>query len=275
MDTAKLKEKSIFYREDTLRIITEAKAGHTGGDLSCIDILNVLYNEILNITPGDTDNPDRDRYIQSKGHSAEALYAVLAEKGFMSREWTSKVCAYLSPATGHPTREIPGVEQNTGALGHGLPIGVGIAIAGKIDRRPYRVFVLLGDGELAEGSNWEASMAAANYKLDNLVVIVDRNGLQISGPTENVMALEPLSDKFKSFGYSIREVDGHDLTELIRAFRAVPFEKGKPSLIIAHTIKGKGVSFMENQAKWHHGVPSPDQMSEALRELDSERKSYA
>lgn len=275
MDTAKLKEKSIFYRKDTLRIITEAKAGHTGGDLSCIDILNVLYNEILNITPGDTDNPDRDRYIQSKGHSAEALYAVLAEKGFMPREWTSKVCGYLSPATGHPTREIPGVEQNTGALGHGLPIGVGIAIAGKIDRRPYRVFVLLGDGELAEGSNWEASMAAANYKLDNLVVIVDRNGLQISGPTENVMALEPLSDKFKSFGYSIREVDGHDLAELISVFRAVPFEKGKPNLIIAHTIKGKGVSFMENQAKWHHGVPSPDQMSEALRELDSERKSYA
>ena len=275
MDTAKLKEKSIFYRKDTLRIITEAKAGHTGGDLSCIDILNVLYNEILNITPGDTDNPDRDRYIQSKGHSAEALYAVLAERGFMPREWTSKVCAYLSPAAGHPTRKIPGIEQNTGALGHGLPIGVGTAIAGKIDRRSYRVFVLLGDGELAEGSNWEASMAAANYKLDNLVVIVDRNGLQISGSTEDVMALEPLSDKFKSFGYAVREVDGHDLAELISVFRAVPFEKGKPNLIIAHTIKGKGVSFMENQAKWHHGVPSPDQMTEALRELDSERKSYA
>lgn len=273
MDIRKLKEKSIFYREDTLRIIMDAKAGHTGGDLSCIDILNVLYNHVLNVAPERITDPNRDRFIQSKGHAAEALYAVLSERGFMPREWTSKACAYLSPVTGHPTKSIPGVEHNTGALGHGLPIGVGTALAGKMDRRNFRVFVLIGDGELAEGSNWEASMAAANYKLDNLTAIVDRNRLQISGSTEDVMALEPLKEKFESFGFAVREVDGNDIGALIEVFDKLPFEKGKPNLIIANTIKGKGVSFMENQANWHHGVPSKEQFTEALRELESERKA--
>lgn len=273
MNIRKLKEKSNLYREKTLRIIMDAKAGHTGGDLSCIDILNVLYNYVLNVSPDRVNDPDRDRYIQSKGHAAEALYAVLSERGFMPEDWTSKVCAYQSPVTGHPTKSIPGVEHNTGALGHGLPIGVGTALAGKMDQRDYHVFVLIGDGELAEGSNWEASMAAANYKLDNLTVIIDRNNLQISGSTENVMALEPLRQKFESFGYAVREVDGNDVESLIEVFDALPFEPGKPNLVIANTIKGKGVSFMENQAKWHHGVPSDEQFSIAMQELEAERST--
>ncbi len=270
MNDKELNEKSVLYRKLTLEIITAAKAGHTGGDLSCIDILNVLYNRILNVSPDRIHDPDRDRYVQSKGHAAEALYAVLAERGFMPKEWTDKVGLYLSPLTGHPTRAVPGVEQNTGALGHGLPMAVGMAIAGKLDSKTYRVFCLMGDGELAEGSIWEASMAAANYKLDNLIAIVDRNGLQISGKTEEVMSLEPLKAKFESFGFSVREVNGNDPDALVEVFRSVPFEKEKPSLVIAHTIKGKGVSFMENQVKWHHGVPSDDQLKEAYLELKAE-----
>lgn len=275
MDIRELKEKSILYREKTLRIIMNAKAGHTGGDLSCIDILNVLYNHVLNISPNLVKDPDRDRFIQSKGHAAEALYAVLSERGFMPEDWTLKVCAYLSPVAGHPTKSISGVEHNTGALGHGLPIGVGTALSGKMDRREFRVFVLIGDGELAEGSNWEASMAAANYKLDNLCVIIDRNRLQISGSTEDTLALEPLKEKFESFGYAVRKVDGNDIAALIKIFDALPFEKGKPNLIIAHTIKGKGVSFMENQANWHHGVPSEAQFAVALQELEAERNALS
>ena len=273
MSDKELIVKSILYRKLTLKIITAAKAGHTGGDLSCIDILNVLYNRILNVSPDRIHDPDRDRYVQSKGHAAEALYAVLTERGFMPKEWMDKVGLYLSPVTGHPTRTVPGVEQNTGALGHGLPMAVGMAIAGKLDEKTYRIFCLMGDGELAEGSIWEAAMAASNYKLDNLIAIVDRNGLQISGKTEDVMSLEPLRAKFESFGFSVREVNGNDPDELAEVLSSVPFEKDKPSLVIANTIKGKGVSFMENQAKWHHGLPSEDQLSEAYRELEAEREA--
>ncbi len=271
MTIKELKEKSILYRETTLRIIRDAQSGHTGGDLSCIDILNVLYNEILNISPDRVNDPNRDRYVQSKGHAAEALYAVLSENGFMPKEWTRNVGGYLSPATGHPTKNIPGIEQNTGALGHGLPMAVGMAIAGKLDERPYRVFTLIGDGELAEGTNWEASMAASHYQLDNLIVIIDRNRLQISGTTEEVMGLEPLQAKFESFGFCVREVDGNDVAALSAILKEVPFEKGRPSLVIAHTIKGKGVSFMENQVQWHHAVPTDEQFRQAIQELENER----
>jgi len=273
MSDQELKEKSIFYRELTLKIITAANAGHTGGDLSCIDILNVLYNRILNVAPDRMNDPNRDRYVQSKGHAAEALYAILTERGFMPESWSERVGLYLSPVAGHPTRKIAGVEQSTGALGHGLSIAVGMAIAGKLDNRNYRVFCLMGDGELAEGSIWEASMAAAHYRLDNLIAIVDRNRLQISGSTEDVMSLEPLKEKFEAFGFSVREVDGNDTDALLAVFQAVPFEKGKPSLVLANTIKGKGISYMENQAKWHHGVPSEDQLQQALREFKAEREA--
>lgn len=269
MDAKTLIQKSIQYRKRTLKAIKTANAGHTGGDLSCLDILNVLYNHVMNVSPDNMQSPDRDRFIQSKGHSVEALYVVLSDKGFFPDSALDTICQYQSDFIGHPTRKIPGVEQNTGALGHGLSVAVGLALAAKMDNRAYRVFTLMGDGELTEGSLWEASMSAAHYKLDNLVVIVDRNGLQITGATEDVMALEPLDKKFEAFGYVVRSVDGNDIPALLDMFSQLPFEPGKPSLILAHTVKGKGVSFMEHQAGWHHHVPTDEEMSIALRELDA------
>ena len=218
-----LKLKSIDYRETILRIIARAGAGHTGGDLSAIDILNVLYNRVLNVSPETFSDPERDRYVQSKGHCVEALYTVLADRGFFPAEDLDTLCRYGSRLIGHPTRAVPGIEHNTGALGHGLAVAVGMALAARLDERRHRVYTLLGDGELDEGSNWEASLAAAHYSLDNLVVIVDRNRLQITGPTEQVNALEPLADKFRAFGYAVREVDGNDIPALSAAFATVPF----------------------------------------------------
>jgi transketolase len=262
-----LKLKSTEYRKTILRIIKQARAGHTGGDLSSIDILNVLYNNILNVSPNACTDPDRDRYVQSKGHCVEALYTVLADRGFFPPEELDTLGKYNSRLIGHPTRNVPGVEQNTGALGHGLAVAVGMALAAKLDRRTFRVFTLLGDGELDEGSNWEASLAADHYRLDNLTVIVDRNGLQITGPTETVNPLEPLADKFRAFGYAVREVDGNDTRALTEVFGGLPFEAGRPNLIIAHTVKGKGISFIENAHKWHHRVPNDEEYDTALREL--------
>ena len=270
MNTQELKLKSIAYRKTILEGIHRGGAGHTAGSLSCIDILNVLYNHTMNITPQNFHEIDRDHYIQSKGHSVEALYTVLADQGFYD---TDELIDNLNKAhthfVGHPTRKVPGVEHNTGALGHGLSVAVGLAIAGKMDKRDYRVFTLLGDGELAEGSSWEASMTAAHYKLDNLVVIVDRNTLQITGRTEEVNALEPLADKFTAFGYAVRQVDGNDVEALASLLDTVPFEAGKPSLLLANTVKGKGISFMEDVKAWHHKVPSDEQLQAALQELTS------
>lgn len=263
-----LKTKSIEYRRTILRIIKQARAGHTGGDLSSIDILNVLYNNILQVSPATFPDPNRDRFVQSKGHCVEALYTVLADRGFFPLEELDTLCKYQSHFIGHPTRSVPGIEQNTGALGHGLAVAVGMALAAKLDQRSYRVFTLLGDGELDEGSNWEASLAAAHYKLDNLIVIVDRNGLQITGSTESVNPLEPLAEKFSAFGYAVREVDGNDTQALVEVFNQTPFEAGKPNLVLAHTVKGKGVSFIENSVKWHHRVPTDEELETARRELD-------
>lgn len=268
MTTKELTIKSIQYRKRILKYILGAKAGHTGGSLSSTDILNVLYNEVLNVSPENFTSPDRDRYVQSKGHCVEALYVVLADKGFFPEADLETLCKYQSHYIGHPTRKIKGIEQNTGALGHGLPICVGMAIAGKKDKKDYRVFTLMGDGELPEGSNWEAALSAAHYKLDNLCAIVDKNGLQITAATADVMNTDPLDEKWKAFGWAVREVDGNDVAALKEAFAALPFEKGKPSVIIAKTVKGKGVSFMENQLKWHHGVPSAEQYEQAQEELD-------
>jgi transketolase len=267
-----LQAKSLEYREKLLAIIKRARAGHTSGDLSCVDILNVLYNHVLRVGPQTVGDPDRDRYVQSKGHSVEALYVVLADRGFFPPAQLHTLGCYRSAFIGHPTRKVPGIEQNTGALGHGLAVAVGMALAGKMDQRPYRVFCLLGDGELAEGSNWEAMLAAAHYKLDNLTAIVDRNGLQITGPTETVCGLEPLAEKFRAFGLAVREADGHDVGALMEALSAVPFEAGKPGVLIAHTVKGKGVSFMEDDPKWHHGTPSDEEYSQALEELARARQ---
>lgn len=248
-------------------MIHQAGAGHTGGSLSCTDILNVLYNHVMNVSPATVNSPLRDRYIHSKGHSVEALYAVLADKGFFPAAELQTLERAGSHFAGHPTRKVPGIEQNTGALGHGLPVAVGMALAAKQDQLPYRVFTLMGDGELTEGSIWEASMSAAHYKLDNLTVIIDRNTLQITGRTEDVMSLEPLADRFSAFGYEVRTVDGNDIAALVALFDTLPFAPGKPSLVIARTIKGKGVSFMEDHAHWHHHVPSQSELEAALHEL--------
>lgn len=269
MTTKELKLKSIHYRKKILQYIVGANAGHTGGSLSCTDILNVLYNNVLNVSPQNFSSPDRDRYIQSKGHCVEALFVVLADKKFFPEEDLNALCKYQSHYIGHPTKKVKGVEQNTGALGHGLPISVGTAIAGKLDNKDYRVFTLLGDGELPEGSNWEAALSAAHYKLDNLCAVIDKNSLQITAATSDVMNTDPLNKKWEAFGWAVKEVNGNDIDALKDAFAALPFEKGKPSVIIAHTIKGKGISFMENELKWHHGVPGKEQYAQAVQELDA------
>jgi transketolase len=268
LSDAQLALKSIAYRRRILEIIKHAGAGHTGGSLSCIDILNVLYNRVMRVSPEGFGDPGRDRYIQSKGHSVEALYVVLADRGFFPKEELETLCAYKSHFVGHPTRKVPGIEQNTGALGHGLPIGVGAAIAGKKDGSPFRVFVLMGDGELAEGSNWEATMAGAHYELDNLVAIVDHNTLQITGRTRDVCSNEPLDEKFAAFGWTVKQVDGHSIAALSEVLGARASD-GKPVAVIANTVKGKGVSFMEDVAKWHHGVPTDAEYQAALKELNA------
>jgi len=269
-----LELKSIQYRRKVLSIIKAANAGHTGGSLSAVDILNVLYNSAMNVTPNNIQEVNRDHYIQSKGHSVEALYVVLADKGFYPESELDTLNQYQSHFIGHPTRRVNGVEQNTGALGHGLPIAVGMALAGKKDGRDYRVFTLLGDGELEEGSNWEASMSASFYELDNLVVIVDYNKLQITGPVEEVTGVDNLRQKFEAFGYAVREVDGNCVPDLVALFDQVPFEAGKPNLILAHTTKGKGISFIEDQVGWHHHVPTDDEYVIAMNELDFAEKEW-
>jgi transketolase len=266
-DPEELRLKSWRYRRKLLQIIKHAGAGHTGGGLSSLDILNVLYNRILNVSPQALSDPARDRYIQSKGHCVEALYVVLADRGFFPESQLFTLCQYQSHWVGHPTRKVPGVEQNTGALGHGLSLCVGLALAAKLDATGNRVFTLLGDGELAEGSNWEAAMCAAHYSLDNLIAIVDRNTLQITGRTRDVCSSEPLVSKFEAFGWLVQTVDGHDL-EALTAVLSVP-RAGKPTAILADTTKGRGVSFMEGIVKWHHGVPNDDEYDRALSEIDA------
>ncbi len=262
--------KSIKYRKTILEIIYNGGAGHTAGSLSCIDILNVLYNNILDITPDNFNSINRNRYIQSKGHSVEALYTVLSDKGFFSFNELKTLNNFNSHFIGHPTRKVRGIEHNTGALGHGLSVAVGIAIANKLNNNNYKVFTLLGDGELSEGSVWEALNSASKYHLDNLIIIIDRNKLQITGKTEEVNPIEPLSDKFKAFGVDVKEVIGNDLNQLNDIFNQIPFTKDKPSLIIANTIKGKGISFIENVVKWHHKVPTDEEYRLAIDELNEQ-----
>jgi transketolase len=260
---------SLRYRRRVVEIIKHAGAGHTGGSLSCVDILNVLYNRVLRVAPGTFTSPDRDRYIQSKGHSVEALYVVLADRGFFPDERLATLCQYDSHFVGHPTRKVPGVEFNTGALGHGLSIGVGVALAGQLDGRDFRTFVLLGDGELAEGSNWEAAMCAAHYKLARLTAIVDHNTLQITGRTRDVCSNDPLDEKFKAFGWEVVTIDGHSFEQLTQALQPPTSNlQPRPRVVIANTIKGKGVSFMEDVSKWHHGVPSDEEYAKAIKELE-------
>lgn len=263
-----LRCKGVALRKRMLQAIVHAGAGHTGGDLSSIDIMIALYNRVLRVAPATITDPARDRYIQSKGHCVEALYTVLADRGFFPEQALDTICRYQSHFVGHPTRKVPGVEHNTGGLGHGLSVCVGTALALRMDGLTgTRIFTLLGDGELAEGSNWEAAMAAAHYGLDTITAIVDRNTLQITGRTHEVCDIDPLDEKFRAFGWSVLDVDGHDPAALVEVLGAAPVD-GKPRAVIAHTRKGKGVSFMEDVVKWHHGVPSAAELERALAELD-------
>jgi transketolase len=253
-------------RRVVLRTIGRAGLGHVGGDLSVMDILTCLYAAVLRVDPQRPDWPDRDRFILSKGHCAGALYTTLAHTGFFPTAELATFTGPLSPLNGHPDRtKVPGVETNTGPLGHGLPVGVGAAIAGRLAGSDRRVFVVLGDGELQEGSNWEAAMAAGHRNLDNLVAVVDRNRLQQGARTEMTNHLEPLAEKWRTFGWHVAEVDGHDHLALLAALTA-PVHR-QPLCIIARTVKGKGVSFMEDRVEWHHKVPSAQQIEAALQEL--------
>ncbi len=263
--TRRLKEQSTDIRRSVVEMIGRARLGHIGGDFSVTDILTTLFFAVLKLDPARPQAPQRDRFILSKGHCAAALYSTLALRGFFPTEMLKTFAQPLSVLNGHPNRKVPGVEANTGPLGHGLPIGVGAAIAAKLAKASWRVFVVVGDGELQEGSNWEAAMCAGHRRLDNLTAIVDRNRLQQGARTEDTNQLEPLADRWRAFGWDVLVRDGHDHSALYEAF--VSARDGRPRCVIANTIKGKGVSFIEDRVEWHHKVPSPEQIELALKEL--------
>lgn len=251
-------------------MVHRTNASHIGACLSMADILAALYGRILRLDPTRPDWAERDRFILSKGHGAAILYSVLAERGFFPKEWLDNYCQEGSPLGGHAvSHSVPGIEVSTGSLGHGLPIGCGMALAGKRGAKPGRVFVMLSDGELDEGSNWEAILFAPQHKLDNLVAIVDYNKIQSFGRVSEVLELAPLADKWRAFRWAVREIDGHDHGQIESALAGIPFEPDKPAVIIAHTIKGKGVSFMENQLAWHYKSPNAEQLAQALAEVET------
>jgi len=264
-----LRARANAIRCQNLRMLTHARLGHTGGDLSVTDILAVLYFSVLNVDPRQPTWAERDRLILSKGHCAGALYTTLAMRGFFPVDNLDTFAQPLSALNAHPNRlKVPGVETNTGPLGHGLPVGVGAALAARLQNAAWKVFVITGDGELQEGSNWEAAMCAAHYGLDNLTLIVDRNGFQQGNTTEATNRLEPLAEKWRAFGWSVRDVDGHDHQGLLDTFSGLPFEGGKPNCVIAHTHKGQGVSFIRDQVGWHHRIPTEAELAQALQELE-------
>lgn len=266
MDAISIQQLASQRRADAATMIHRANTGHTGGAMSVLDVLSVLYYDVMNVRPGEPDWPERDRFLLSKGHSVEGYLAILADLGFFPKEELRTFSQGGSRLIGHPNNSVPGVEVCTGALGHGLPIGVGMALAAKRTGRPYRTFVVMGDGEQGEGSVWEAAMAGANYHLDNLFAIIDRNGLQISGSTEDVMALENFHDKWAAFGWDVTDVDGNDVQALLDYFHSAG-QNGKPHCLIAHTIKGKGLPFAENKKEWHHKVPTAEQLAQAYEAL--------
>lgn len=271
-----LKALSYKLREDTVNIIMAGGGGHIGGDMSVMEILVDLYFRQMNVSPEKEEDPERDRFIMSKGHSMEAYYAVLCEKDFLDlKDVTERFSKFGSPYIGHPNNKLPGIEMNSGSLGHGLPVAVGLALAGKMDQKSYRVYVVTGDGELAEGSNWEGFMSGAMYGLDNLCCVIDRNRLQISGSTEDVMALDDLQNKLAAFNWHVISTDGNDIEAMDAAFEEAKKVKGKPTVIIANTIKGKGSPVMENQAGWHHKLPSEAEYQEIMRDLEKKREELA
>ena len=269
-----LKALSYDLRRTVVDMIIAGKGGHIGGDMSVMDILVELYFEQMNISPENQNDPNRDRFVMSKGHSVEALYAVLAAKGFFP---TEKVVAefskFGSPFIGHPNNKLPGIEMNSGSLGHGLPVAVGMALAGKKDGRGYRVYTVMGDGELAEGSIWEAAMAAHQFKLDNLCAVVDRNRLQISGSTEDVMAHDSQQERWGAFGWNVITVNGNDYKELKAAFDTAKTVRGRPTVIIAETVKGCGSPIMENKAGWHHKVPTDEEYHQIVADFAARKEA--
>ncbi len=263
-----IREKALWMRRRAFRMVHEAQLGHPGGDFSAMDILATLYFGVLRHDPKDPRAPGRDRFIMSKGHATGAIYTALAAAGFFPEDWLDTYMQPKSLLNGHPNRNyLPGIETNTGPLGHGFPVAVGIAIAGQIDGADFRTFVLTGDGELQEGSNWEAAMTAGHRRLSHLTLIVDRNRLQQGAGTEETNGLDPLDDKFRAFGWHVEQVDGHDHAALLQVLGAPVADRQRPLCVIADTTKGKGVSFMENKAAWHHGVPNPQQFEQAMKEL--------
>lgn len=259
-------------RKDIIKMLTESGSGHPGGSLSAVEIMTTLYFNEMNVDPKNPKDPNRDRFVLSKGHAAPVLYSVLAEKGYFNKEELMGLRKIGSMLQGHPNMTyIPGVDMSTGSLGQGISAAVGMALAGKLDKKDYRVYVLLGDGELEEGQVWEASMSAAHYKLDNLTAFVDYNGLQIDGDVEEVMNPNPIADKFVAFGWNVIYLeDGHDLVEIKNAIEEGKKVKDKPTMIVCKTIKGKGVSFMENEAGWHGSTPNKEQCEQALSEIGGE-----
>ncbi|MEG3068989.1 MAG: transketolase [Syntrophaceticus schinkii] len=267
-----LETKARLIRENIIRMLAEAGSGHPGGSLSSVEIVTALYFNVLNLKPEEPGWPDRDRFILSKGHAAPLLYAALAERGFFPREELLTLRKLGTRLQGHPARGmVPGVEASTGSLGQGLSMGLGIALAGRLEQRDYCVYVLLGDGECQEGQVWEAAMAAAHYRTGNLTAILDYNGLQIDGPIKEVMSPLPFPDKWRSFGWAVQEVDGHDFQDLLAAFDWAAGIKDRPSMIIANTVKGKGVSYMENEVGWHGKAPDKEQAAQALEEIGAGR----
>lgn len=262
-------------RKDVINMICAGKAGHIGGDMSVMDTLVTLYFSQMNISPENMDDPDRDLFVMSKGHSVEALYAVLAKKGFFSiDEVIEKFSKFGSKFIGHPNNKLPGIEMNSGSLGHGLPVCVGMALAGKMNHKNYRVYTVMGDGELAEGSVWEGAMSASQYKLDNLCAVVDRNRLQISGTTEEVMHQDDVAERFRSFGWNVIDVkDGNSIEQLNAAFEEAKTVKGKSTLLVANTVKGCGSSVMENKAAWHHHVPNDEEYAQIMKDLDARKEA--
>ncbi len=268
-----LKAKSFELRKDVLNMIYQAKTGHIGGDFSVMDILVTLYYKQMNISPELSDAPERDLFILSKGHTVEALYAVLSDKGFFPKEDLKTYSQFQSHYIGHPNNKIKGIEMNSGSLGHGLSVCIGMALGARMSGLANRVFTVMGDGELAEGSVWEGAMAAGHYKLDNLCAVVDRNRLQISGGTEEVMSQDSQDERWASFGWHVIHAVGNDCDSLNLAFEEAKATKGRPTVIIADTTKGCGVSFMENNAAWHHKIPSAEEYAKALEELEIRRAS--
>lgn len=254
-------------RQRLLTIIFNAGGGHTGGSLSSVDILVALYFHVMRHDPARPEWADRDRFVLSKGHSVEGYYCVLAEAGYFPVSELDTYGKFNSRLFGHPTMKTPGVEVPTGALGHGLSVGVGMAIAGKRDGASYRVYVLMGDGEQDEGSIWEAAMSASHYRLENLIGIIDYNNLQISGTVDSVMRISPLAERWSSFGWQVHEVDGNNMEQLVQLLDRLPDDPERPHLVVARTVKGKGVSFMENNASWHHRLPTPQEFADAQAEL--------